>query len=199
MSTDRNQSYGSMTTTIDRIGSDTCLQALVASHPTVAEFRQRPGVQESRSALQFRNEDLPYNLTRTTLAGPDMVSGEPYVFTNDETGSLVAFYHLGERIAGHSRMVHGGIAAMLLDECMGRACFPKLAARIGVTAKLELEYKAPISVRTNVLVRADTAEIQGRKAWVNGSIEDARDGRLLVKATALFIEPRGAENMPKVI
>ncbi|KAI1749877.1 HotDog domain-containing protein [Xylaria castorea] len=180
------------------LDSETTLQSLVASHPLVADFRQRPAVKESRSILRINDEDLPYHLTCTTLAGPDM-TGRPYVFADDQAGSLIAFYHFGKRIAGHSGIVHGGIAGVLLDECMGRACFPRLAGQIGVTAKLELDYKSPIPVHADVLIRADTVEVQGRKAWVNGSIEDARDGKLLVKATGLFIEPKWAADIPKVM
>ncbi|KAF2712775.1 hypothetical protein K504DRAFT_339710, partial [Pleomassaria siparia CBS 279.74] len=89
-------------------------------------------------------------LTETTLLCPDMISREPYVFTDDESGSLIAFYHLGSKLAGHSRIVHGGLAAVLLDECMGRACFPRLVGKVAVTAKLELNYKSPIPVNSVV-------------------------------------------------
>ncbi|KAI0546101.1 HotDog domain-containing protein [Xylaria curta] len=180
------------------IDPETTLQSLVASHPLVADFRQRPAFKESRSVLRINDADLPNHLTCTTLAGPDM-TGRPYVFTDDQAGSLIAFYHFGKKIAGHTGIVHGGIAGVLLDECMGRACFPRLAGQIGVTAKLEIEYKNPILAETEVLLRADTVEVQGRKAWVSGSIEDARDGKLLVKATGLFIEPKWAADIPKVM
>ncbi|KAI0141920.1 HotDog domain-containing protein [Xylariaceae sp. FL1272] len=179
--------------------SATSFRSLVFSHPAVTDFRQRRAVREFQNPLQFNEDDIPNSLTCTTLAGLSTIPKERYVFTDDETGSLIAFYHLGNKLAGHSKMVHGGIAGVLLDECMGRACFPRLAGRIGVTAKLELEYRYPIPVQTDVLIRADTTEIQGRKAWVAGSIEDACSGVLLVKATALFVEPKFAADMPKVI
>jgi acyl-CoA thioesterase FadM len=74
-----------------------------------------------------------------------------------------------------------------------------LAGKIGVTAKLELEYKSPIPVNSIVLIRASTTKVEGRKAWVEGSIESASDGRLHVQAKALFIEPKWAAEMPPVI
>ncbi|KAI3332329.1 HotDog domain-containing protein [Xylariaceae sp. AK1471] len=155
---------------------DEVLQTIVSNHAAAAEFQQRPGVKTCRSVLQPLEADIPYNLTNTTLAGAGMMSKEPYVLVDDEAGALLAFCYLGPRLAGHSRIVHGGIAGVLLDDCMGRACFPRLRGKIAVTAKLELEYKSPINVGSVVLIRAETTEVQGRKAWVRASIEDARDG-----------------------
>lgn len=175
------------------------LRGIIASHPAVVEFRERKSVTESRSVLKFQPEHIANNLTCSTLSGPGMVSSQPYVFADDAVGSVLVFYHLGERLSGHAGIVHGGISAVLLDEVMGRACFPRLIGKIGVTAKLELEYKSPIPVGSIVLVRADTREVQGRKAWVDAVVEDAVDGRLQVEATALFIEPKWAADMPTVL
>lgn len=187
------------------------LEALVTNHPVLGAFRNRANtaatINESRSPLLIPPQDLPNNLTSSTLAGPDMLSEPPYVFTNDEAGTLIAFYRLGSRLAGHRGIVHGGIAAVLLDECMGRACFPLLKGKIGVTAQLDIKYRGAMKTGSDVLVRAETTEVEGRKAWVRGWIEDARsgdgenedDGKVLVEATALFIEPRWAADMPRVM
>jgi len=178
---------------------DTSLESLVSTHPIAAQFRQRSACTETRHILRINDADLPFHLTKSTLSGPDMIPENPYVFTDDEAGSLVAFYRLGPKLAGHSEIVHGGLAAVLLDECMGRACFPRLAGGIGVTAKLDLSYKNPIPVDSIVVIRADTKEVQGRKAWMEAVVEDARDGKILVEAKALFIEPKWASEMEKVI
>lgn len=37
----------------------------------------------------------------------------------DESESYV-FIHLGDEVCGHQGIVHGGLVATLLDECMGR-------------------------------------------------------------------------------
>jgi acyl-coenzyme A thioesterase PaaI-like protein len=175
------------------------LQTISNNHPAVIEFRKRESVRECRTIFTFQPEHIDNSLTCTTLSGPGMISADPYVFTDDTSGAILVFYYLGERLAGHAGIVHGGIPAVLLDEVMGRACFPRLAGKIGVTAKLELEYKSPISVGSIILARADTREVQGRKAWVDAVVEDAVDGRLHVKANALFIEPKWSADMPKVI
>lgn len=175
------------------------LRFISYNHTAVIDFQTRLSAVEHRSVLNIQPEHIDNNLTQTTLGGQDMVPYRPYVFTDDTSGSVLAFYHLGKRLAGHAGIVHGGIPAVLLDEVMGRACFPRLAGKIAVTTKLDLEYKSPIPVGSNVLIRADTREVQGRKAWVDAVVEDAVDGRIHVKATALFIEPRWAKDMAKVL
>jgi acyl-coenzyme A thioesterase PaaI-like protein len=181
-------------------GSDAVkyFHSIVANHPAALEFQQRTSIQKSHSVLVIRPEDLPYSLLGTTLAGSEAVA-QPYVFMDDEAGSLLAFYYLGRRLAGHVGIVHGGMAEVILDECMGRACFPRLPGKIAVTAKLELQYKNPIPVNSIILIRADTKDVQGRKAWVEAIVQDANDGHDLVKATALFVQPKWAAEMSKVM
>ncbi|KAF7545210.1 hypothetical protein G7Z17_g9355 [Cylindrodendrum hubeiense] len=185
------------------IGEDTDpaqrLHTIVAVHDAALNFQQRnSSIKTSRSPLVIKPDDLPFNLVHGTLAGDETIV-DPYVFTDDDAGSLLAFYHLGRRLAGHAEIVHGGIAAVLLDECMGRACFPRLPGKIGVTARLELDYKNPIPVNSVILIQADTKEVQGRKAWVEATMSSADNGQDLVKAKALFIQPKWAADMTEVL
>ncbi|KAM0550825.1 hypothetical protein ACHAPJ_008688 [Fusarium lateritium] len=175
------------------------LATLVAQHPQVLEFKARGSVTEQRYILKFQPEDEQLNLTHSTLAGPNALSERPYVFADNTSGSLLAFYHLGARLSGHKGIVHGGMTAILLDECMGRACFPLLEGKIAVTAKLELEYKSPIHVDSMVYILAETKSQQGRKANVEATVMDAEDGRELVTAKGLFIEPKWAGSMTQVM
>lgn len=114
------------------------LRSTADNHSATAEFRRRPSIDECRSVLKVDKEHLPHNLTSTTLAGDDMLSSNPYVFIHNEGGCILAFYYLGCTLAGHAGIVHGGMSAVLLDECMGRACFPRLPGKVAVTTKLEL-------------------------------------------------------------
>lgn len=175
------------------------LDAIVANHPDALEFQRRgPHIRVCQYLLAIDPENLPFSLLGTTLCGEETIS-RPRVFIDDEAGSLLAFYRLGRKLAGHTGIVHGGICGVILDECMGRACFPILPAKIAVTAKLDLEYKSPIPVNSIIMVRADTKEVQGRKAWVEATVRDAIDGRDLVKATALFVQPKWAAEMDQLM
>ena len=184
--------------TPDQAG-DARLAALVARHPQALDFRARDTVAESRHVLKLEPENEQLNLTHGTLAGPDALSSRPFVFADNAAGSLLAFYHLGPRLSGHSGIVHGGMSAVLLDECMGRACFPLLAGKIAVTAKLELNYLSPIPVDSLVYILAETTSQEGRKATVEAVIRNAEDGRDLVSAKALFVEPKWAGSLPKMM
>lgn len=175
------------------------LESVALNHPTSKEFLTKPSVRVSHNVLLIQEDHVPDHLTQATLAQPDMIGDNPVVVNDDEAGRLLAFYRLGQRIAGHVGIVHGGVSATLLDECMGRACFPLLAGRIGVTAKLELQYRSPIPANSFVLVRATTTKVEGRKAFVEGVMEDATNGTVFVEATALFIEPKWAAEMSPML
>ncbi|KAJ2983085.1 hypothetical protein NQ176_g949 [Zarea fungicola] len=175
------------------------LRLTAVNHPLTLDLRARnPDIKTSRSVLAIDPIDLPFSLTNTTLSGPDNILA-PFVFADDITGCLVAFYHLGSKLAGHAGIVHGGIPAVLLDECMGRACFPRLPNKVAFTAKLELNYKAPIRVSSNIVIEANTTDIEGRKAWVEAKVRDASDGKELIWAKALFIEPSGQPSLRQLI
>lgn len=100
----------------------------------------------------------------------------------------------------HSGIVHGGLLSTLLDEGLAFPAFSGLPSKIGVTANLSVDFKAPCfaeyvqrSGLTCVLHFADVCssqfvvlksrlcESKGRKAWSEGTIETL-DGTLLVKA-----------------
>lgn len=85
----------------------------------------------------------------------------------------------------------------MLDEGLARCCFAALPNKIGVTANLNLNYRAPVKAGSYVVLKAKTLKVEGRKAWVEGRIETLGEGeelgKLLVEATGLFIEPRYAK------
>lgn len=175
--------------------SGSVLEKVALQSPLIEEMKQSSTFTSSRSVLHIDQEHISNNLTASTLLGEGMISEPPYVFADDTSGSIVAFYHLGRRLAGHAGIVHGGMLAVLLDECMGRACFPRLEAKIAVTAKMEIAYKSPMKVDSVISVRARTTDVQGRKACVEADVEDATEGRTIATAFALFIQPRWAKEM----
>lgn len=184
---------------IQAVEAEEALKLAIAQSVKVKDLRQRPSTIESRAVLVIEDEHLADNFTCTTLLGPGMIAAAPFVFIDDTVGSTTAFYHVGRRLAGHAGLVHGGFIGVLLDECMGRACFGRMVGKIAVTAKLDLVFKAPMKVDSIICIHAETKDIQGRKAWVDATVEDSLDGRLLATASALFIEPKWASEMSKVL
>jgi len=184
-----------------RVGSldaEIQLEQAVFSSPARQRFlSEHPGTVETRGLLKVSPEALPNHLTARTLAGRNRISVSPYVLVDNERGCLLAYYHLGDSLSGHKGLVHGGLQATLLDECMGRACFPLLPEKSAVTAHFELDYRNPIKADSVILIRAETERVEGRKAWTKGTVEAVgeNDGQVLVESKALFVQPRWVAGM----
>jgi acyl-coenzyme A thioesterase PaaI-like protein len=146
-----------------------------------------------------------YSMTASTLAGPDKIVAAPYVWLEGDGKSLVSMLYLGGDLCGHPGYIHGGLLATLLDEGLARCCFPALPNKLGVTANLQIDYRAPVPADSFLVLRAETVKVEGRKAWVKGRLEllslAERDGKPIpvAEATALFIEPRNAASFAKLI
>ncbi|KAJ5759956.1 Adenylyl-sulfate kinase [Penicillium odoratum] len=167
----------------------------IRNHPTRKTLSNNPDFQETSLHTHISEDLRNNNLITGTLAGPQKVLLAPFTFKNHSENSIVMFMYLGSGICGHPGIVHGGVLATLLDEALARCCFPVLPNKVGVTANLNIDYRAPVMANSYVVLRARTKMVEGRKAWVEGRIEtlDENGVGLLVEATALFIEPRRAE------
>lgn len=86
--------------------------------------------------------------------------------------------------------------ATLMDEGLARTGFPALPNKVGMTANLNIDYRAPCKAEQFVVLKAKTVKVEGRKAWVEGRLEtlplDGSEGKLLVEGRGLFIEPKNA-------
>jgi len=172
----------------------------VASHPSVDDWRRSLDITEQRHVLLIQPEDIVDNLTTTTLSSENSLPLLPFVFVDNRRGALNAFYYLGRGLAGHSGILHGGLLGVLLDECLGRACFPLLPNRIGVTASLEISFKAPTNLPCVILIQAETEKVEGRKAWVKATVKMLGTSKVLVAtATAYFIEPKSVMSMKEIL
>lgn len=172
------------------------VEAYIDSHPVVAELRSRPGFTASRPHLKMPEALRSHTLTAGLLLGPGRVVVPPFVFAEDGGKSLVSVSYLGEDLCGHPGIVHGGLLATMLDEGLARCCFPALPHKVGMTANLNINYRAPALAGSYVALRATTTKVEGRKAWVEGRIEtlvaEGETPVILADATALFISPKQA-------
>ena len=120
----------------------------------------------------------------------------PLVFVQ-EGKKLVSISYLGTDLCGHVGMVHGGLLATMMDEGLARCCFAALPNKIGVTAKLTMNYRAPAPAGEFVVLKAQVVKVERRKAWVEGRMEILGDGnepgKLLVEGEGLFVEPKYAK------
>ena len=98
-------------------------------------------------------------------------------------------FNLGAAYEGPPRHVHGGVLALVLDQVLGSV--PPLAKRPGMTASLDMSYRRPSPLQTDLTAEAWLERVEGWKTYVRGHILDA-DGRVTVEATGLFIVPQFA-------
>jgi hypothetical protein len=176
----------------------------ILTHPLAARLRAEQGVIESRPHLKIPEAMRPHNLTGGVLLGPGKIEVPPLSLAhqNEELPRLTQISYLGPDLCGHPTIVHGGLLATLLDEGLARACFPALPNKVGVTASLKIDYRAPCPAGSYVVLKAETTKVEGRKAWVKGWIEqlteDGEPGVKYCEAEALFIEPKGAASMARI-
>ncbi|KAI1764885.1 HotDog domain-containing protein [Hypoxylon sp. FL1150] len=145
-------------------------------------------------------------ITSGPLAGSQGLAFQR-IFHNRTTGELVSVVYFGPATTGWPGVVHGGALATVLDETLGRCAILKFPARTGVTARLELTYKAPTITSRFYVVRARPAVAENReggdksksdrKMWVEGTLETL-DGKACVRAKALFVVPKGVKLAPLV-
>ncbi|KAJ5546594.1 Thioesterase superfamily [Penicillium frequentans] len=184
------------------------------SYRTVSKIMAEPILSDEQTLSAFKPVDETAEEINTTLqnhpdavalrANPEFKESRPHLKIPEsmrppherDGKSLVSLMYLGSEICGHPGIIHGGLLATLLDEGLARCCFPALPNKIGVTANLNIDYRAPAMADSYVALRAETVKVEGRKAWVEGRIEtlplDGSDPVVLVQAKALFIEPKQA-------
>lgn len=85
-------------------------------------------------------------------------------------------FSLGDGVNGIAGTCHGGLIGLMLDEVTGQLASEVFGRYNIITAGLQVVYKRKISTPTAVLCRAWLGEVKGRKAKVEGRIEDGLGG-----------------------
>ncbi|TFK38820.1 HotDog domain-containing protein [Crucibulum laeve] len=171
------------------------LETQLQNLPFLQEHRSKEDANEWYEARPYQNfpeERRVNNLSAGALRGPGKLALPPLVRSRKDESESIIVVHLGRGLCGHDGIVHGGLLATLLDESLGRMAINNLPEKVGVTAKLALNYKAPTRADQFVIIRTSLIETKGRKAIVKGHVEDL-NGTLLVEATATFVQPRYAK------
>jgi acyl-coenzyme A thioesterase PaaI-like protein len=92
-----------------------------------------------------------------------------------------------EHYQGYPGVLHGGIAATMLDETAGRALMGIFPPRFMFTAKLEVKYRKNIPVGQPIKIVGKAGKERGRIAESWSGIYNA-EGELLAEATALLAD-----------
>ncbi|KAJ3551366.1 hypothetical protein NM688_g4747 [Phlebia brevispora] len=160
--------------------------------PYLREHRNRPDAHEwyeTRPFVEVPKEMLANSLTAGALRGPGKLALPPLVRARRDESEAHIIIHVGSGLCGHEGIVHGGMLATLLDESLGRLALLNLPDKVGVTAYLNMNYRAPTRADQFVVIKTRLLEQNGRKVKVAGTVEDLQ-GNVLVEANALFVQPR---------
>ncbi|KAE8372244.1 HotDog domain-containing protein [Aspergillus bertholletiae] len=158
--------------------------------PIVQELRSNPDYVEVDVYGNFSEEDKKQRLTSGPLKGSRALAVQK-VFWNDKEQKAISVVYLGNGMEGWPTVVHGGALATVIDENLGRVAIRSLPARTGVTANLEINYRAPVYSGNFYTFHSsvDRERSTDRKAYVTGEVRDPV-GRLCVQASALFVVPK---------
>ena len=120
------------------------------------------------------------------ICGKENHAGTDVTFTVSGDG-VECEYVTDKKHIGYKDVLHGGVIAALLDECMGWAVSVHKKAMC-VTGELTIRYKALLPVNTLVIVKGFVSSRQderGEYCRGYGHIED-QSGKIYAKARGLF-------------
>lgn len=165
-----------------------------------------------RPYLNFPRAKLEHHMTAGQLRGPGKFAIAPLALIRQpgarassdgqaqgaavsasKAGDAFVFFHLGQSLCGHEGIIHGGLLATLCDEALAITGFRHFSSRVGVTVRLEVDYRSPAFPDRFVVMQTELIEgesTSSRKAVVRGKMWDVQDGRTIVDAKAVFVEPR---------
>ncbi|RPB23620.1 Thioesterase/thiol ester dehydrase-isomerase [Terfezia boudieri ATCC MYA-4762] len=171
------------------------VEEYITNHPLVKSLRANPAFSESRPHLRFSDAYRTTSLTAGVLSGPGRIVVPPIVFLDEEAKTMVMVCYLGDLVCGYPGFVHGGLLATLLDEGLGRCTFTALPNKVGMTANLNINYRAPTKAGQYIVMKAQVTKAEGRKAWADGRLEtlpraEGEKPVVLVEGSGLFVEPR---------
>ncbi|KAJ2901915.1 putative thioesterase family protein [Zalerion maritima] len=118
----------------------------------------------------------PNRITTGPLAGSKGVGAYQRVWRKESTGEVIVVLWFGSATTGWPGVVHGGMLATIMDECLGRTAIRCFEDGTGVTARLEMRYRAPVGSNGWVVVRC-VPELEGGEGHaIKGSGEGGKKG-----------------------
>jgi acyl-coenzyme A thioesterase PaaI-like protein len=135
------------------------------------------------SAEENQVSGLKPKTTHCYVCGPKNHSGLHVTYVPDGDTGAKALYTAREEHSGWPGILHGGLTFTLMDEALGWALYFRDLA--GVTARIETRFREPITVGTQMFVRAWM--IDRRRKIITAKAEvrrDSADGAILAEADA---------------
>ncbi|KAK2880168.1 hypothetical protein FQN49_000515 [Arthroderma sp. PD_2] len=169
---------------------NTALNAEIDGLEFVKKLREDPDYIEWEAYGNLTEDEKRTRLTSGCLRGSRGISCQ-HIFYNSKENIIKSVLFVGNGVVGWPTVVHGGAIAAIFDENMGRLALENLPERTGVTANLDIAYKAPLGPGQYISVEAKYSQTLSseRKAVVEAVIRDQL-GMVCSEATALFVYPK---------
>jgi acyl-coenzyme A thioesterase PaaI-like protein len=118
------------------------------------------------------------------VAGDSNPLSPPVRLRTVRSGEVTGTGVWGTAWQGPEGHVHGGMIAAAFDELLGDS----QPGASGMTARLEIDYRAPAPLHKELILHSEVESVEGRKTWLRGTLHDG--DRLLAEARGLFVRPR---------
>lgn len=176
---------GALQRTVDAMRR--ALKSIYHVHPDVddeamAETAERLAQQLAEAATLPLGQESVLRNTTSPFMGTKNPIAPPVVYTYGEN-ALTATFRFHEGYQGPPACVHGGFVAGLLDDVLGRTRL--FTGRNCVTGSLNITYKRPTPLNTDLVAQARIEEIFERKFRVTGEI--LHNGEITASAEAIFV------------
>ncbi|KKK22895.1 hypothetical protein AOCH_000533, partial [Aspergillus ochraceoroseus] len=208
---------------------------MLSTLPLIKSLRQDPTFKETRPHLampsnlrssHFVGGSLAGQVAASSSSSSSSLTGHPQsqntaaAATATATATaeppqcqIIAFFPIGSQMCGHPGFVHGGLLSVLFDEVFAYCASQSFRTGSGMTANLNVNFRKPALPDRVYVLRAATVKVEGRKAWVEGTMTmtslplhgaGESDGKaeqqqqqqqpvMVAEASALFVEPKFAE------
>jgi uncharacterized protein (TIGR00369 family) len=103
----------------------------------------------------------------------------------DEGQAATCRLSLERRFQGWTGIAHGGVISTMMDEIMAHAVLKHVGQ--GVTADMQIRYKAPVPLDRELMVKGWVHETNRRLAFTKSEIRLTDGGKLLAEAEARFL------------
>jgi len=158
----------------------------LATHPRRERY---VGFSESALADAEREDEEAQgggHFDYSPLIGRSNPLAPPIDVSADEEGFVTARVVFGSAYEGPPGCVHGGYVAAAFDEVLGYA--ETFSGNPGMTGTLNVVYRTPTPLHSEVVFRAKIEKVEGRKIYVHGTLH-AGD-RLCAESDAIFVSIR---------
>lgn len=118
------------------------------------------------------------------FVGGDWENGFGLQFDVADDGCVSVTFAFDETKEGPRGLAHGGALAAVMDEAITVAAI--VNNRGGLTANLNIDFKAPVPLNTQIVASGRIERIDRRKTFLSAELRLA-DNTLAVSATGLFI------------